>query len=273
MSDQGKSVEKEGEPVEEEGSPEDDLVWTTPTQPSLSNGDPLHDIRPDGSTSQFWGNGDESTPCSSSPSFLKMASLVRIAAEARFSKEEMVATSDMVDDPTAWGKALAFSTPDTMDRPTALARTLVKAMTAGQNSAGVWHGPLPRTRVSPPLTLGDCPVKVVASSGVRSGLRQRPEVGDEVQISKRDPDFLVSHEQAFLVSRELTSMGRSLGVWLKSGPGWTRVGLRTSVGLLLSRHGTLPQQLRADDGASQSLPRGRRSYAEALMQDGGEMAG
>jgi hypothetical protein len=178
----------------------------------------------------------------------------------------MVATSDMVDDPTAWGKALAFSTPDTMDRPTALARTLVKAMTACRNSAGVWHGPLPRTGVSPPLTLGNCPVKVVASSGIRSGLRRRPEVGDEVQISKRDPDFLVGDEQAFLV-------GRSPGVWLKSGPGWTRVGLRSSVGLLLSRRGTLLQQFCADGGASQSQPRGRRSYAEALMQGGGEMAG
>ena len=51
VSDQGKSMEKEGEPVEEEGSPEDDLVWTTLTQPSLSNVDPLHGIRPVGSTS------------------------------------------------------------------------------------------------------------------------------------------------------------------------------------------------------------------------------
>jgi hypothetical protein len=46
------------------------------------------------------------------------------------------------DSPTSWGKALSFSTPEVMDRPKTLARKLVKMMTAGRKSAGVWHGPL-----------------------------------------------------------------------------------------------------------------------------------
>jgi hypothetical protein len=49
----------------------------------------------------------------------------------------MAVTSDVVDSSTAWGKVLAFSTPEVMDRLTALVRTLVKTVTTGRKLVGV----------------------------------------------------------------------------------------------------------------------------------------
>jgi hypothetical protein len=60
-----------------------------------------------------------------------------ILISQRGPKEEMAVTSDVVDSSTAWGKVLAFSMPEVMDRLTALVRTLVKTMTTGRKLVGV----------------------------------------------------------------------------------------------------------------------------------------
>jgi hypothetical protein len=65
-----------GESVVEDEQEMEQLVWATLEQPSLRSDDPLHGlIRPAGSSSQFWGNGEESLPCLSSPNSFSTAAV------------------------------------------------------------------------------------------------------------------------------------------------------------------------------------------------------
>ncbi|CAN6275168.1 unnamed protein product [Urochloa humidicola] len=260
----GFSVAEEGA-VEKDDPTDEETMWATPEKLLSSNGDPLFGLRPRGSTSRFWGEGDAASSISTStPVSISTASLAREVAQAGFTKEDLAAASSVVDNHVCLAKALAESTPDSMDRPTGVARVVFKAM---QKDYGVWHGPLPPRRSSPPLTLGDIPIK--KDPRLRSGRRRLEDGGDprrsvdgeRVQNLNLDPVF---------------SVGRvgSPGVWLRSGPSWVRVGLRSAVGRFLSRRGTLPHCYRRDGGADTArtlapsfvdvLKRGRE-----VMDDGG----
>ncbi|CAL5059495.1 unnamed protein product [Urochloa decumbens] len=258
----------------------DDVVWeTTPAKFLLNNGDPLEGLRPPGSSSQFWGSGDV-TPNEtiSTPKSISTASLVRFAKTEGFSREEIEAVSAVVDNPVEWELAMADSTPVALDRPVTLARKVISILKKNSTKGSAWHGPLPQKRVSPQMTLGDCPIKLV--SRPKSGEKQqRPKVRDGVRIlndvSAADPDF--SCGQVGGVSEDTTDaepvlpLGqRQIGVWLKDGPSWIHVQLGSAVGRLLSRKGTLPAVYRNNPGAggSETLT-GRPSYAEIVMAGNG----
>ncbi|CAO2038762.1 unnamed protein product [Urochloa humidicola] len=239
----------------------DEVEWAgTPDQFSLGNADPAFGLRPPGSKSQFWNSGDETPPFPpSTPRSPSTASLIRFAVREGFSEKEMVETAAVVDCPSAWQKVLAQSTPEFMDRPTALARKIVSVLAKGRSACGSWRGPLPARRISPPLTLGDCPIKEVQRSRSGEVCRHR-EVGEGVQNPNLDPVSSLGHRRP------------GFGVWLKDGPSWVRVVLCSAVGRLLSRRGTLPTQFRSASCAAQTLA-DPPSYAAVVAGGRVAMAG
>ncbi|CAO2203924.1 unnamed protein product [Urochloa humidicola] len=276
---------EEEDRVEANTLTDEEKVWATPERSLPGNGDPLSGLRPLGSASRFWGNGDEALPISTStPDSTSTTSMVWVAMQAGFTKEEMAAASSVVDSPLALAKDLALSTPESMDRTTGAARTIFKALHKKYGSVGAWQGPLPPKRSSPPMTLGDYPIKVDArlhSGGSRRPEDQRrhiPEVGDQLRSASRDQRRSNSAQVRSLNCDPLFSVGRVTepGVWLKSGPSWVRVGLRSAVGRLLSRKGTLPPSYRQNNGGGKNLA--IPSYAQVLahgrgVMDGGGMHG
>lgn len=112
----------------------------------------------------------------STPESFSTASLVRIATEVGFSKEDMIATSEVVDSPMAVSKGagVLYSGGHGSAYCTSKAASQDHEGWA-QGCRGVaCHGPLPPNTISPQLTLGDCPVRMIscAHSGER---RRRPE--------------------------------------------------------------------------------------------------
>lgn len=220
--------------VESGDEDQEEVEWATQDEPYRGSMDPAMGLRPTGSSSRFWGNGAESPPTSpakisSSKSRLPdTTSLRRRADAAGLSTTDIDLAASMLLDSEIRTQVMSSSTPSDLDRQTTRVRKIVSTLSGNtKTSCGQWQGPLPAPRISPPLTIVDCPVRRVAGG---HGRRRAGAV--EFRNSNLDP---------------VSSPGRSgpsPGFWAKVGPSWQRILLRSAVGRLLSRRGTLPIEFR-----------------------------
>lgn len=136
------------------------MEWLSPLTSQRCSSDPLFGKRPDGPHTRFWENDTTSMdPMNNRTVSPSTASLCRKAREAGFSSEQIDATMKLLADQASGHLIVSALPPTTMDQPTAVARKIVSTLFRSHKPTdGVWKGPLPSPRVSPSLTLGDCPV-------------------------------------------------------------------------------------------------------------------
>lgn len=180
--------------------------------------------------------------------------LIRRADEAGFSVKEIDESVRVLINGETARQVVATATPESMDPATRTARKIVTTLFQPRQKSGSWKGPLPPPRVSPPLTLGDIPIR----SGQRSGDDRRRSKGEhEFQNSNSDPDL----------ERPKFGNGPQRAVWLKDGNTWIRIWLCSGVGRLLARRGTLPLEYRGNlNKTRENLDSGiaKPSYAVVL---------
>lgn len=153
-------------PVTEEESSEDEgntdeLEWVAQVPSPRRTLDPMSGLRPEGSCSRFWEDATNapSLECQL-PKTPSTASLCKKAALAGFSSVRIEEVSALLADPECNSKIISALTLSSMDRPVSMARQIMNTLFEGRiKTTGVWKGPLPPARVSPLLTLGDCPVR------------------------------------------------------------------------------------------------------------------
>lgn len=136
------------------------IEWTTPAEPRRASKDPLCGLRPQGSSAHFWENGDVSSlslaASTSSPSTLSLKKKSTGCRDFKFrcgENNNVVEGSHM-----ASVKIMDSFTPVSLDPQTAKARSIVSTLFGDKNCGKPWQGPLPPPIISPPMTLGACPV-------------------------------------------------------------------------------------------------------------------
>jgi hypothetical protein len=127
--------------------------------------DPAGDLRPMGARSWYWAleDGDDSDEevMSQSPS---TPDLVRHAAVLGFSRVQLYEAEMALQDSSVRRRVEEPVTPGSTNAKTAMVRNIMKALTDVRRTAvKPWSWKLPRPRVSPMMTIGDCPAR--AGSG------------------------------------------------------------------------------------------------------------
>jgi hypothetical protein len=197
--------------------------------------DPLHGLRPEGSVSRLWAQSDDED-ISTSPSFCKLdvsalgpsgigveegscvvqtpstGFLLRSVHAAGFSTQDVDAADKLLHCPAVKAKILAPSTPVSMGTATRAARSLVSSMV--DLSKGAWKGPLPAPRISPPMSIRDCPIKDLRSCSGDRRIRV-VEKKRNIHISKTDPRQLPQSGEViglnFSVLQRARGRGRDRG--------------------------------------------------------------
>lgn len=253
---------EEGEFSEDSGGDdstnESDVDWSTPENSLRVQADPLIGLRSEGAGSHFWGTGSDS------PS---VDSMIRRAHAAGISSQEVQKVDALLYDPITSEKACAINTPASMNSSDKLARTVIKALIDGRQkkpAAGTWKGLLPPPRSSPPLTLGDLPIK---QDRRRTKASQEQASNGKTTFQISNPDPVSSRKEGSVIS------GADHVVFVPCGATWARFRLSQSVGRLLARRGTLPDQFR-DPACPSTLAGGARpSYVQVVkrlaMEGGG----
>lgn len=203
------------------------------------------------------------TPSSPSTAFMREK-----AEKHGFSVDEIDAATTLLANPLLGAKVIASTTPTSMDSTMIRGRQIFSTMFTDRLQKGKpWQGPLPGPRISPPMTLGDCPVLNRRSTRRRPEDEQRPEVEEGIQNLNQDPQLTGC---SVLGQHGLNS---ELAIW--TGSEWARYR-RNALGRLLSRRGKLPECYRHNHPPSRTLtfsPGGERSYAavvrRGLMEAGG----
>nr|CAB3500234.1 unnamed protein product [Digitaria exilis] len=161
--------DKEGD-WEGEGSDESEVEWSTPDNSLRDHADPLKGLRPGGTGSRFCGIGEEQSTENSMPSppvdSPSVFSMIRRVQAAGCSIQELKEADEVLVDPSISEKACAMNTPPSIEPSVKLVRKVVKALIDGRHqkpAAGIWHGPVPPPRSSPPLTLGDVLSRIIVS--------------------------------------------------------------------------------------------------------------
>lgn len=257
--------------TEEDGGLDEEVEWSMPIELSCKSSDPLDGHKPMDSRAHLWNDGVDPSPPTSVPSSPSTARLCHKAKEAGFSSAEIDAAVQDLEYLTVREKALASSTSQ-MYRSTTLARKIMSALMVGsrRRPTDPWKGPLPQKRVSPPLTLGSCSVKV----DQRSSDFGRRQIGVHLLGSTVEDTLEILNQDKSLVGhgRGKPKEKPRPGVWLKSGPSWTRVQLMSVAGFLLRCRGKLPLEFRSPVSGVRALAQEKPSYPEILrssMENGG----
>lgn len=152
--------------------------------------------------------------------------------------EQIKEVSSLLSNSSSRDKNLCSTMLATMNREISMARNIVSTLFEGRKiDPGVWKGPLPRPRVSPPLTLGDC--RVTDRRGDRSTGRRSPVRSQQCH----DGSFLNSK------SKRAKSVDRRVQVRVWVGSSWGRFNLNPNVGRVLSRRRKPPDQFRSSPSA------------------------
>jgi hypothetical protein len=156
------------------------------------------------------------------------ASLVRSVHATGFSMAEVEGEDELLQNSDARAHIIAGTTPLAMEPANRAARRLIESLV--DLSSGIWTGPLPKPRISPPLALGDCLVKdCCMCSGDH---RTKP----------------AESSQSFQISNSVATVQAQLGesnepnqlVLIQSDHSWARFHLSKALGHFLARKGTLP---------------------------------
>jgi hypothetical protein len=134
-------------------------------------------------------------------------SMVRCVNAIRFSMQDVDVVDELLHCPAMREKIMASSTPASLETSTRDARCLISSMF--DISKGAWRGPLPKPRVSLPLTLRDCVVKDLQSC--ISDHRNKPSEKEAYfQISKVEQcQMLQSRGLMGLITRCLSTQVRA----------------------------------------------------------------
>lgn len=214
-----------------QASEEDDEESCSPVEtPRKVIGDLAAGLMPGGSKPRFW---DTSTSPEGSPGRSpSMASLTKRAQEAGISGSAIQEALCSLADPIQRRKVLQESTPATLSQSTATARKVVSTLFKHTPASGKWKRRLPPKRLSRLLTIGDCLAKARIQTDLSTMLpidSPHLEVEDEVQ----NLNFVSE------LPRQSDRNGPKV-VWIRSGPSWTRLRLRSRLSQLMSRRGSLP---------------------------------
>lgn len=138
----------------------EEVEWSSSFNSPRGTTDLLFGVRPDGSRARFWEDDTASMDSMNSQAIsLSTTSLCRKARDAGFSLEQIDATTKLLADSESGHLTVSALSPSMMNQPTAVARKIVSTLFRDHTPAsGVWKGPLPKPRVSPSFTFGDCPV-------------------------------------------------------------------------------------------------------------------
>ena len=178
--------------------------------------------RADHLCSKFWGNSesDSDDEYFQTPS---NASLLRRAEAAGFTAGDLVHANSLLKNSVERAHVVTMITPVSINESTRRVRRLMSALTKNCRSAvQPWTGPLPPSRVSSPITLGDCKV-VDKRSRHQLGNCCAEEVVETPSVATSKPRY-----------------GPHKRVFVKFADGWGRVKLSTSVGHVFRRRGRLP---------------------------------
>lgn len=222
-----------GDGFDDEDSGE--VEWLSSSAFLRGSADPLAELRGAGITSRFWESDNLSMSSESEvPKSPSTASLCRIARKEGFSLEQIDEAARLLSLSGSRDKILDSVNPVKLDLPTSTARKIVTTLfEERKTAAGVWRGPLPRPRVSPPLTIADCPVKDQRSGS--SARRRSPESNQKSQGGA----LQVSNSK----QERKTDRPVPVRVWVDSK--WVRFNLNPSVGRVLARRGKLAPQFRS----------------------------
>lgn len=141
------------------------LNWLTPDIALRVDADPLKDLRVKGSISRFWGYGDECNEDylqeSESVETPSKSLIVKKAYMAGYSFQDLVQADRYLDSSTISAQVSAIETPSDLGSKGKFVRNLLTDLVTNKKKTGKpWQGPLPAPRISPPLTLADCPFRV-----------------------------------------------------------------------------------------------------------------
>jgi hypothetical protein len=218
---------------------EGEVQWASSTLvASRETADPCHGLRPEGSISCLWAQCEDDDhahePASTQSGKIKVSeassqgvstpsttSLVRSVHAAGFSMAEVEGADELLQNTDARVKIMAGTTPPAMEPANRAARRLIKSFV--DLSSGAWIGPLPKPQISPPLTLGDCPVKDCRTC---SGDRHTSQ------------SFQISNSVATVQAGESNAPNQL--VLIQSGHSWALFHLSKALGHFLARKGTLP---------------------------------
>lgn len=174
-----------------------DSYWQTPTTALRDIGDPAKDLRVTSSLSRFWANGGDDDECDiDQDSGVYPSALTdnRLANKTAFTVEQLVQKIEGLPDQKFQEQATVI---DTYKKE--VKNFLAFDQTVPPSSKlKPWHGPLPPKRISPSLTLADCPV-LTDLRHKKKGHRRLRDLGGalcrswgrngEFQILNRDPRF------------------------------------------------------------------------------------
>ncbi|CAL5011144.1 unnamed protein product [Urochloa decumbens] len=246
----------------------DEGEWSSSDQSSRGIGDPMHGLRPRGSRSRFWDDDEFISPPATprSPSLPSTSSLGRRAREAGFLQLDIDDATKALQDPRQQLKILS-SSDGSLDRSNHRIKEIVTTLFERRKPpCGVWHGPLPPERTSPAMDLGSCPIKDLRGKGEA---RRRREIH---RPPEKDGGFRISNNQTSS-SLGRTGHGSRNKIWVKDGPSWIRVGLKSDVGKFLSRKGSLPLEYRIIAATTATLAADRPSYAAVLRGSAMDQSG
>jgi hypothetical protein len=141
------------------------LNWLTPDIALRVDADPLKDLRVKGSISRFWGYGDECNEDylqeSESVETPSKSLIVKKAYMAGYSFQDLVQADRYLDSSTISAQVSAIETPSDLGSKGKFVRNLLTDPVTNKKKTGKpWQGPLLAPRISPPLTLADCPFRV-----------------------------------------------------------------------------------------------------------------
>jgi hypothetical protein len=156
------------------------------------------------------------------------ASLVRIVHAAGLSIAEVEGADELLQNTNARAQIMARTSPPAKEPANRAARRLIKSLV--DLSSGTWTGPLSKPQISPPLTLGDCPVK---DHRTCSGDRQ-------TNPAKSSQSFQISKSVATVQAQSGESNEPNQSILVQSGHSWDCFHLSKALGHVLARKGTLP---------------------------------